>query len=119
MSFIDDSVATAKSLFDEGAKKASETIEVQKIKIAITRKKSNISNDFTTLGKIYYDSCNGNGTAASMCDKLIADIDQKMNELAELENKLADAKKLKICPKCSSKNSSDAAFCNYCGSRID
>lgn len=119
MGFFEDSVATARSLIDEGAKKASETIEIQKIKIAISRKKSAISKGFSDLGRAYYDSCKGNGDAACLCETLVNDMDKKMLELAELDDKLAEAKKLKHCPKCGSKNSSDATFCNFCGSKLE
>lgn len=57
--------------------------------------------------------------AAGLCDSVVEDIDLKVAELAELEEKLADARKLKRCSKCGSRNRIDASFCNFCGARLD
>ena len=56
MTFFDESVSTARDILSAGAQKASETIEIQKIKIAIARKKSSINAALKNLGKAYYDS---------------------------------------------------------------
>lgn len=38
MTFLDDSVSAAKEILSAGAQKATETIEIQKIKMAISKK---------------------------------------------------------------------------------
>lgn len=119
MTFFDESVSTAREILLAGAQKATETIEIQKIRVAIARKKSSINAALRNLGKAYYDSCKNDCSAASLCDSVVEDIDVKVAELAELEEKLADAKRLKRCAKCGSRNRIDASFCNFCGARLD
>ena len=119
MTFLDDSVSAAKEILSAGAQKATETIEIQKIKMAISKKKSSINAALQNLGKAYYESCKNDCSAASLCDSVVEDIDAKVAELGELEKKLADARKLKCCAKCGSRNRIDASFCNFCGSRLD
>ncbi len=119
MTFFDESVSTARDILSAGAQKASETIEIQKIKIDIARKKSSINAALKNLGKAYYDSRKNDCSAAGLCDSVVEDIDLKVAELAELEEKLADARKLKRCSKCGSRNRIDASFCNFCGARLD
>ena len=119
MTFFDESVSTAREILSAGAQKATETIEIQKIRVAIARKKSSINAALRNLGKAYYDSCKNDCSAASLCDSVVEDIDVKVAELAELEEKLADARRLKRCAKCGSRNCIDASFCNFCGARLD
>ena len=119
MTFFDESVSTAREILLAGAQKAAETIEIQKIRVAIARKKSSINAALRNLGKAYYDSCKNDCSAASLCDSVVEDIDVKVAELAELEEKLADARRLKRCAKCGSRNRIDASFCNFCGARLD
>lgn len=119
MTFFDESVSTAREILLAGAQKATETIEIQKIRVAIARKKSSINAALRNLGKAYYDSCKNDCSAASLCDSVVEDIDVKVAELAELEEKLADARRLKRCTKCGSRNRIDASFCNFCGARLD
>ena len=119
MTFFDESVSTAREILSAGAQKATETIEIQKIRVAIARKKSSINADLRNLGQAYYDSCKNDCSAASLCDSVVEDIDVKVAELAELEEKLADARRLKRCTKCGSRNRIDASFCNFCGARLD
>ena len=119
MTFFDESVSTAREILSAGAQKATETIEIQKIRVAIARKKSSINVALRNLGKAYYDSCKNDCSAASLCDSVVEDIDVKVAELAELEEKLADARRLKRCAKCGSRNRIDASFCNFCGARLD
>lgn len=119
MTFFDESVSTAREILLAGAQKATETIEIQKIRVAIARKKSSINAALRNLGKAYYDSCKNDCSAASLCDSVVEDIDVKVAELAELEEKLADARRLKRCAKCGSRNRIDASFCNFCGARLD
>ncbi len=119
MTFFDESVSTAREILSAGAQKAAETIEIQKIRVAIARKKSSINAALRNLGKAYYDSCKNDCSAASLCDSVVEDIDVKVAELAELEEKLADARRLKRCAKCGSRNRIDASFCNFCGARLD
>lgn len=119
MTFFDESVSTAREILSAGAQKATETIEIQKIRVAIARKKSSINAALRNLGKAYYDSCKNDCSAASLCDSVVEDIDVKVAELAELEERLADARRLKRCTKCGSRNRIDASFCNFCGARLD
>ena len=119
MTFFDESVSTAREILSAGAQKATETSEIQKIRVAIARKKSSINAALRNLGKAYYDSCKNDCSAASLCDSVVEDIDVKVAELAELEEKLADARRLKRCAKCGSRNRIDASFCNFCGARLD
>lgn len=119
MTFFDESVSTAREILSAGVQKATETIEIQKIRVAIARKKSSINAALRNLGKAYYDSCKNDCSAASLCDSVVEDIDVKVAELAELEEKLADARRLKRCAKCGSRNRIDASFCNFCGARLD
>ena len=85
MTFFDESVSTAREILSAGAQKATETIEIQKIRVAIARKKSSINAALRNLGKAYYDSCKNDCSAASLCDSVVEDIDVKVAELAELD----------------------------------
>ena len=86
MTFFDESVSTAREILSAGAQKATETIEIQKIRVAIARKKSSINAALRNLGKAYYDSCKNDCSAASLCDSVVEDIDVKVADSEYGEN---------------------------------
>ena len=53
MSFIDDTVVAAKEWFDVASKKTSEAVGIQKLRIAIAKKRSELSKEYETLGRAY------------------------------------------------------------------
>ena len=117
MSFIDDTVVAAKEWFDVASKKTSEAVGIQKLRIAIAKKRSELSKEYETLGRAYFESVN-NSDMDEVLAQMVETIELTKQDLADLKAQLDAAKKLKVCSVCWQKNPAGAAFCNGCGAAL-
>lgn len=53
-----------------------------------------------------------------LIDSLSEEIDEVMERMRELNNKIADMKKQSVCPVCKTKNPQENFYCAKCGSKI-
>ena len=114
MSFIDETITTAKEIFDVASKKTTEAVEVQKLRISIVKKKSELSKIFETLGRTYYESTSGHFMEEVLA-QIVGDAESALSELHDLEAQLDAAKKVQVCSSCGQKNPAGSDFCNSCG----
>lgn len=121
MGFLDD---LGKSLNKMG-KKTSEMANSAKLKLEITKNKSNIDKKYEELGaRIYFLSKEGLNHDESV-DKIIADIDQLNLNIVNLEKEIeAIAKEdagemLESCRNCGSDLTGEEKFCAECGTPIE
>lgn len=96
--------------------KAEDLVNTTKIKNQMNDKQQEIQDDFTTLGKNYYQKYGNDQTGEfyEICQKItlgIAQIEQLNQELLNLKN-------VKICPNCGSENDKASLFCGECGQRL-
>ena len=118
MSFFDETVDFAKDVFDQAVVITNETVEIQKIRFAITKKKSEIGKNLKTLGECYYSVNNGDQSKMESCDLLCEVISEQKKELASLVAQLEKIKNTRVCPECGARNSRSATFCNGCGRKF-
>ena len=114
MSILDDTLLTAKGVWDAASKKTTEAVEVQKLRFAIAKKKSELSHAFETLGRTYYHHAASGGMEEPL-EQMIQSAGDTMRELKALENQLEEAKNRQTCPACGQKNPVGACYCNRCG----
>ena len=109
--------AHAEIFFITGGKGYFRT-EKQKVKVQIASLKSKISRDYETLGRLYHDVIKNGSENEEAINEIIAEIEDKKQEICGLEEKIGKNDKVKICEKCSWKNPADAVFCNKCGEQL-
>ena len=117
MSFIDDTVSTAKELFETASQKTTEAVEVQKIRLAIAKKRSELSKRFETLGRAYYQTRTGQPDDEGLAS-LSDEVKTLLDELRILKEQLAAAKKVQVCPVCGKDNPNGSLYCNSCGAAL-
>ena len=91
MSRFDETMQAAKEWLEIAGKKTAETVETQKIRLAIAKKKNDLSHQFEALGKLYYrtkDCTEEPKGRAALC----ADITDTLDEIRLLEQQLAAEK---------------------------
>lgn len=117
MSFLDDTIVTAKEWLDVASQKTAEAVEVQKIRLAIAKKKSELSKAFETLGRTYYESQSGE-IDGDLLSVLCRDVEGLQEELMQLKDRLYDTRNCRVCPGCGKKNPEGSGFCNGCGKTL-
>lgn len=118
MSFFDETADFAKEVFDQAVVLANETVEIQKLRFAISKKKGEINKKFKALGECYYSVNMGNQSKVDTCAEICQEITSLKMELAQLVNQLEQIKNVRVCPGCGGKNSRSATFCNSCGKKF-
>ena len=118
MGLFEDAVVKAKGAFDVAAKKTNEVVSLQKIKIKVSQVKSDMSKDFETLGRLYYEAVKQKDEEITEYKDIIKSIDDKISEIAELEKEIDAQKNNKTCSKCGVKNPDTASYCNNCGEKL-
>ena len=91
MSKFDETMQVAKEWLDLATKKTAETVETQKLRLMIAKKKSDLSHQYEVLGKLYYrtkDSAEEPKGRAALC----ADIAGTLEEIRQLEQQMAAQK---------------------------
>jgi hypothetical protein len=91
MSKFDETMQAAKEWLDLAGRKTAETVETQKIRLMIAKKKNDLSHQYEVLGKLYYrtkDSTEEPKGRAALC----ADIAETLEEIRVLEQQLTAEK---------------------------
>jgi len=118
MSFFDETVDFAKDVFDQAVVITNETVEIQKIRLSIAKKKSEINKNLKRLGECYYSVNSGDQSKMEGCNLLCEVISEQKNELRNLVGQLEEIKNTRLCPDCGTKNNRSATYCNGCGKKF-
>ena len=106
------------STADKVAKKTDQFISVQKVKSRQSRLEGQISEDLKAIGKLVYgDYKNGISLApdiAEICD----DIRDKVDQVKECKNEIAEMKGAIECPECGEMLPGGSKFCMHCGAAM-
>ncbi len=118
MGFFEDTAVKAKDVFDSAVKKTGEAFSVQKTKLNIASITSQISKEYETLGRLYHDSVKNKADNAVTINAVIGEIEEKQAQIAKLEEEIAAAKNMAVCPACGAKNLNGSQFCSKCGKKL-
>ena len=118
MGFFEEAVVKAKDLYDVAAKKTGEVVSVQKLKLKATQVNSQLSKDFETLGRFYYEAVKESEEEIKDFAEIIGAIDSKFDELDKIECEINETKRTKICSNCGAKCAETASFCENCGQQL-
>ncbi|MCR5499123.1 MAG: zinc ribbon domain-containing protein [Acetatifactor sp.] len=106
---LGDSIVSAGK---EVSEKAKDYTDAGKIQFEISKKKSEINDKYRALGKKYY------AEHRDEKDDSIVAITAAIEELHDLENKLADVKGGVHCDNCGAIVPAGSSFCGKCGAKI-
>lgn len=118
MGILDDVVINVKSAAEVVGKKASQIVDISKLRINISELNAEISKRYGELGQYIY-TCKKNGEVneAEVAEKIEAvdELYQQMNailqEIGSMQNKIN-------CPVCGKQCNCESAFCSYCGAKL-
>lgn len=116
MGFLEETAAKAKEVFEAGEKKATEVINIQKLKMDISGLGSQINEAYCNIGKKVYTS-DDRERYAEFAEEL-GKVDELNAKMEDLRNELAAAKGCTSCPECGCFCQKGAKFCSQCGNKF-
>ena len=98
---------------DKAIKKGTEVAGIAKLNISLKERENELKKLLFELGKLTYNKADETEIAAK-----IVDIDDKKAEIAALKFEIEAANGKIVC-KCGKEIDDDAAFCKYCGAKVE
>lgn len=116
MDFFDKLGETIIAAGKDVSQKAKDVSGVAKLRLDIRSKEDYIRNQYQELGKDYY---NANKDRIDVPERYRFDqIDEALDDIAEMELRILELKKARRCPKCGAEVSDSAEFCSSCGEQL-
>lgn len=118
MGVFGDTVLKAKEAADFVGKKTGEFMDISRTKVLIAGAEKKIDNEYRQLGKMIYKASKEKSDCTDYVNEKATAIDALFEERKSLIEKLADYKKIKVCPQCAAENAVDSDFCRKCGEKL-
>ncbi len=101
-------------------RKAADVTDVAKMKIKIAENERTISATMEALGRLLYDSRNGEGSPLDeeTVTELIEQVGELENTNADLRASIDNNRCRKTCAACGAVNPEGSAYCNKCGKEL-
>ena len=89
--------------------------ELTKLNVRLYEVNSEMNVSLRRLGELTYAARSGEETAVGAVDALLAEIEGRKAEAAELRRRISEIKKERPCPECGSACGAGDRFCRRCG----
>jgi hypothetical protein len=101
------------------AKKTGELTNIAKIKITLKSEEAKLSECFEEIGRLYYAHLHDGVDNAEEIGSIVSEADGIVAKVADVSAELAKLQKSVVCPACGEKISDEAAFCQFCGAKLE
>ena len=118
MGMLDDMIVNAKSTANAVGKKASQLVDISKLRINAADLGAEISKKFEQLGHAVYDAHKSGSDAGQAVAEASAEIDELEEQLEAVNSQLAAAHEKKVCHFCGQENAQEATYCSRCGRKL-
>ena len=118
MGFLDELVSTTKNVAATAGKKTDEAVKLSKLKIKKAQTKSDIKGKYEKLGELVYMMNKDNQKDEDAYNAAIADIDELVAKLDEIDKQLDILNGELSCEKCGAKTKNDNSYCPKCGTKL-
>lgn len=102
--------AAAQRAVAEAGRRTGDSIETTKLNVRIYEINSEINVCMRKLGELMYAACAGGDADDAAVDALLAEIDGKKAEAAELRRRISELKKERPCPVCGAPCGAEAGI---------
>ena len=103
------------SVANVAGKKTEEMVEVSKLKLQEVSLNADLQNCYERIGSLVYRSRKSGLDNEAEITEIISQVDDLLQELAQIQSKREELKKVKKCPNCGASCSVDSHFCSRCG----
>lgn len=118
MSTFDNLMDKARNVAGVASKMTSEMVESSKNKMQAFKINTNIQRAYEKLGSIVYDSAKFGTDSTSLVKACVEEIDQMLEELEEINNRIQEGRPGLVCASCGSLNPATASYCAKCGASL-
>ena len=116
MAFLDQISKNLAGYGKEAAKKAKDTAEIFQLKAEIRGEKQKINELYAAIGAVYFK--NHRDESEDEYKMFFPEIENAMEHIAELEEKLKQLDNTEKCPCCNALVRKGDAFCSKCGAAL-
>lgn len=99
--------------------KASEAIEIQRLKSKVRRLARENAVDLMEMGRMIYDGYKEGGEVSEEAEPLCQAIGGREDSMKKLNRKIAELKGAFECKSCGKMVAKDMSFCPYCGAKAE
>lgn len=110
-SLLDKAISVA----NVAGKKTEEMVEASKLKIQEVSVNADLANCYEKIGSLVYSSKKFGADNEQEIEQLLAQADELLEQLSQLQAKREEIRKVRKCPNCGASCATDAHFCSRCG----
>lgn len=119
MGVLEDFLVKAKNAVGNLGEKAGQFVDVSKLNIKMAELKSDLKNEYESLGKTIYKATKEQIDDQSTINYEIAQIDNLNLRISELKTQIATMKNKTLCKFCGQPNEIGSSYCTKCGKEIE
>ena len=106
---------TILSVGKDVTQKAKDVSGIAKLKLDILSKEDFIREQYTEIGKAYYEKNKGTDVAEK---ERFHRIDEALEDIEKMKLQILELKKARKCPDCGAEAADSADYCSVCGARL-
>ena len=118
MGLFENIVSNAKQAANVVGKKTGELVDTSKLKLQAVDLNSDIKRNYEALGRAVYESRKQGIDSTEEIDDIIILINEKYDELDEVNEQLSKMSNKTFCTRCGEPNPKTAGFCSQCGEKL-
>lgn len=118
MGLLDDVIVNAKSAANVVGKKASQFVDISKLRISAADLNNEISKRFESMGRAVYEAKKTENDASDLIAESVKAIDDLYEQLDAVNAQMAAAREKLICSNCGEENSQGSVYCCKCGHKL-
>lgn len=115
MAFMERVGDTLLSMGKDVSQKAKDMSGIAKLKLNIRAKEDFVKEQYMEIGKAYYERHKGEDV---LVQAQFEQIDEALEEIAQMEMQILDLKGAKKCPGCGAQTADTAEYCSVCGMKL-
>lgn len=119
MGFLDELIASAKTVVGKAEKQTDKVVELSKLKYQSAQLSSELKSLYEKLGCAVYAMMNNEYENKELVDSLADEITEVRAALAVVNEKIDEQMNRRFCPACGAQNVKEAVFCMKCGTRME
>lgn len=119
MTTFEEILCKGKNAAECVGKKASDIVEVTKLKMEAAEAEKDIAATLEGLGRLVYDGRKSGQDVSALTEECVAKIDEMNEKARRLRAKIDEYNNVVRCPQCDAANTDDSLFCKKCGTKIE
>lgn len=111
-------VSKAKELTESAARKATDIVDLAKLKLELADNENAIKATYEAIGRLAYQAARDGAQDSDTLTELMNQVDELTAANAELIDKIDRNRNRKTCSACGTANEETASYCKHCGNSL-